>query len=304
MSSVKPTTVHTQGGAGFGGDLKAKRDINISNLGTRGLEAGSTPEHSSKTIIVDDILNMINYNMIRSSPAHVLRSLELIIDEFRNGKRANSAISSESLSTNEEEAWKQLRDELRSMGISQDALSRHQHLIMATLTEAINNEKRENNIYFDQDRERDLDEKEEMKGRPQSANGDSIDQMSQDGNPKSVPQVRVKQAKRAFWVPRFVYKAMKTNEKNSSQRLLGKQSLEGELDENELFQAAAKGDVDKIYLLVKNGADLNMKNREQDTLLVFGARYGHEFLVRVLLQVEVGYKYAQVTKMIAAKHLV
>ncbi|KAI7978644.1 hypothetical protein EIK77_006979 [Talaromyces pinophilus] len=179
------------------------------------------------------------------------------------------------------------------MGISQDALSRHQHLIMATLTEAINNEKRENNIYFDQDRERDLDEKEEMKGRPQSANGDSIDQMSQDGNPKSVPQVRVKQAKRAFWVPRFVYKAMKTNEKNSSQRLLGKQSLEGELDENELFQAAAKGDVDKIYLLVKNGADLNMKNREQDTLLVFGARYGHEFLVRVLLQVEVGYKYAQ-----------
>jgi hypothetical protein len=29
MSSVKPTTVHTQGGAGFGGDLKAKRDINI-----------------------------------------------------------------------------------------------------------------------------------------------------------------------------------------------------------------------------------------------------------------------------------
>jgi ankyrin repeat protein len=177
------------------------------------------------------------------------------------------------------------------MGISQDALSRHQHLIMATLTEAINNEKREDNIYFDQDRERDLDEKEEMKGRPQSANGDSIDQMSQDGNPKSVPQVRVKQAKRAFWVPRFVYKATKTNEKNSSQRLLGKQSLEGELDENELFQAAAKGDVDKIYLLVKNGADLNMKNREQDTLLVFGARYGHEFLVRVLLQVEVGYKY-------------
>ena len=49
-------------------------------------------------------------------------------------------------------------------------------------------------------------------------------------------------------MPRFVYKAMTTNEKNSSQRLLGKQSLEGELDENELFQAAAKGGVDKIYL--------------------------------------------------------
>ena len=63
---------------------------------------------------------------------------------------------------------------------------------MATLTEAINNEKREDDIYFDQDRERDLDEEEEMEGGPQSANGDSIDQLSQDGNPKSVPRVLVK----------------------------------------------------------------------------------------------------------------
>lgn len=101
----------------------------------------------------------------------------------------------------------------------------------------------------------------------------------------------MKQAKRASWVPRFVYKAMKTNEKDSSRRLLGKQSLEGELDESELFQAAAKGDVKMIYLLVKNGADLNMKSREQDTLLVFGAKYGHEYLVRVLLEDGVGYKY-------------
>jgi hypothetical protein len=38
------------------------------------------------------------------------------------------------------------------------------------------------------------------------------------------------------------------------------------LDENELFQAATEEDVDKSYLLKKNGADTNMKNREQDTL--------------------------------------
>ena len=70
---------------------------------------------------------------------------------------------------------------------------------------------------------------------------------------------------------------MKTNENDSSQRESGNPRLEGVLDENELFQAAAEEDVDKIYLLIKNGAHINMKNREPDTLLVVGAKYGHEF---------------------------
>lgn len=85
------------------------------------------------------------------------------------------------------------------MRISHEALFRHQHLIMVTLTEAIMNEKREDNIYFDLENiEGDLDDEEEMKVRPQSANGDSIDQMSQDGNPKSAPRVRGETSETSF----------------------------------------------------------------------------------------------------------
>lgn len=58
------------------------------------------------------------------------------MDEYRSGKRESSqmsALSTDSLSRDDKEAWRQLRKELESIGITPDIFNRNRHFILSTL---------------------------------------------------------------------------------------------------------------------------------------------------------------------------
>jgi hypothetical protein len=66
--------------------------------------------------------------------------LRTFIDELRTGKREGSVVSIQttgSLSADEKEAWRQLRKELESVGITPMAFAQNRAFIVATLQKAI-----------------------------------------------------------------------------------------------------------------------------------------------------------------------
>lgn len=141
---------------------------------------------------------------------HVLQQLEVFINEFRTGKRADSVISSDSLSITGKEAWRQLRRELRSVGISHETFSQHRNLIKATLEKATMNEQLWGDIDFDLQNIEDIEYlgHKGRQDRPQrsATNNDWNDQIPQEGNRRPL------RAKRPSWDPALIYKAKKTDE--------------------------------------------------------------------------------------------
>ncbi|OKP07451.1 hypothetical protein PENSUB_6040 [Penicillium subrubescens] len=82
------------------------------------------------------VLNFLNTRMLRSSHENVERMLEAFIGEIRSGKResaAMSCVSTASLTVDEKEAWRMLRKELQSIGITPGLFTQHRRLILSTL---------------------------------------------------------------------------------------------------------------------------------------------------------------------------
>jgi hypothetical protein len=66
--------------------------------------------------------------------------IKTFLDELRDGKRDGSVVSTQtmdSLSLDEKEAWRQLRKELESIGITPALFTQHQELIINTLRRAV-----------------------------------------------------------------------------------------------------------------------------------------------------------------------
>src|SRR5262249_27060917 len=71
----------------------------------------------------------------------IMEKLDTFIDEVRTGKREGSVVTNHttgSLSADEQEAWRQLRKELESVGITPALFNQHRELIIERLLKAIN----------------------------------------------------------------------------------------------------------------------------------------------------------------------
>jgi len=69
-----------------------------------------------------------------------MEKLDTFIDEVRTGKREGSVVTNHtvgSLSADEKEAWRQLRKELQSVGITPALFNQHRELIVERLLKAI-----------------------------------------------------------------------------------------------------------------------------------------------------------------------
>ncbi|KAJ5355100.1 uncharacterized protein N7496_012312 [Penicillium cataractarum] len=74
--------------------------------------------------------------MIRSSQETVVSMLKTYIKECQSGKRegaAMSCVSTGSLDADEKEAWRGLRKDLQSVGITPDLFQRHRPVILSTI---------------------------------------------------------------------------------------------------------------------------------------------------------------------------
>ncbi|KAJ5157783.1 uncharacterized protein N7482_008883 [Penicillium canariense] len=90
----------------------------------------------TKLLLYIQVLNVLNTNMIRSSHENVEHLLKTFISEIRSGKResaAMSCVSTGSLTLDEREAWRHLRKELQSIGITPDIFTQHRGFILTTL---------------------------------------------------------------------------------------------------------------------------------------------------------------------------
>src|SRR5205823_3653996 len=70
----------------------------------------------------------------------IMEKLDRFIDEVRTGKREESVVTNHttgSLSADEKEAWRRLRKELESVGISPALFNQHRELIIERLLKAI-----------------------------------------------------------------------------------------------------------------------------------------------------------------------
>ena len=84
--------------------------------------------------------------------------MRVFIDEIHSGRREGSVVSNDSLSMNGREAWRQLRKELESVGISHEALTQNRYFILSTLKKAISQEGLGEDINIDIQDMDDLDE--------------------------------------------------------------------------------------------------------------------------------------------------
>ena len=209
--------------------------------------------------------------------------LEVFIDEVRTGKREESVVSGDSLSMNGKEAWRQLRKELQSVGISHEAFSQNRGFIMTALKKAIMDEELGGDITLKFQDMDDLRQEEEIQGQFQN----SVDQVSQNRNPKSALPAWVK---RPSWMPTFIYKAIdRANDFTTEDLNMGNQSQREEMDDKggkALGEAARKGHESVVQSLIERGADVNWVDRDDDndlTALHKAAENGHDGVVRVLL---------------------
>src|SRR6266516_4347895 len=70
----------------------------------------------------------------------IIEKLDTFIDEVRTGKREGSVVTNHttsSLSADEKKAWRQLRKELESVGITPALFNQHRELIIERLLKAI-----------------------------------------------------------------------------------------------------------------------------------------------------------------------
>ncbi|KAF3391773.1 hypothetical protein F1880_007807, partial [Penicillium rolfsii] len=86
------------------------------------------------------VLNFLITRTLRSSHEHVQRMLEIFIGEVRGGKRkiaAISCVSAGSLTVDEKEAWRMVRKELQSIGITRYLFTQHRQLILKSLEDFV-----------------------------------------------------------------------------------------------------------------------------------------------------------------------
>ena len=196
--------------------------------------------------------------------------LKTFLDELQAGKRDGSVVSAQttgSLSADDKEAWRQLRKELESIGITPALFTQHHIFIVDTLCKAII--------------EKDL------------AGDISLDQLNM---PEAAPQ-------RSLTLNPNIEPASQSQQQLNQQRTNGEASTEIDAPRSKKVNAIAKllyritnsraallkpakiGDAIFVKQLLETGkADVDAKDRYGRTPLSWAAENGHEAVVKLLLE--------------------
>lgn len=206
----------------------------------------------------------------RCSQAHVEHMLKAFIAEVREGKRERSVISNDSLSMSGREAWRELRKELQSVGISHEIFVRNRRFIVKTLERALLDE---NFGEFNLDiRDMGDSDNDETNERPEAA----ADARASVGSAASALTA---------WVPKPNRIAKMLSKAISSEA--SPEDLEASNDPISttriLQNCAEKGNVDLIKKCLEKGADPNARNSARGTALTLAAAAGHAQVVQLLI---------------------
>ncbi|KAJ9656085.1 hypothetical protein H2201_008657 [Coniosporium apollinis] len=226
------------------------------------------------------MLNVFNSNSINSSQARIEQMLRTFIDEVRTGKREGSVVSTQttgSLSADEKEAWRQLRKELESVGITPMLFAQHRAFIVAMLQKAIIEEGLAGDIPYTYDSSDFLESGQEgfealsTPGVTSSAEpnakhtNEPLQQPIQDRiSSKKVPNIdSPKRSKNVGRMARLLFKI--TNSRTA------------------IVEAARSGDAILVERLLDKGAAMDSKDNYGWTPLLWAAEEGREAVVKLLL---------------------
>jgi Ankyrin repeats (3 copies) len=242
--------------------------------------------------------------------------LRTFIDELRTGKREGSVVSTQttgSLSADEKEAWRQLRKELESVGITPVAFTQNRAFIVATLQKAIIEEGLAGDIPCTYDSLDFLDSGQEAfealstpgvipSAEPNVKHTDEplqqlIQQPIQDRiSSNKVPNIdSPRRSKNVGRMARLLFKitnsktaiveAAKRGDAILVERLLDKGAAVDSKDQyggTALWEAARNGHEAVVKLLLDKGAAVDSKDEFGQTPLVWAAANGHEAVVKLL----------------------
>jgi len=231
--------------------------------------------------------------------------LKTFLDELQAGKRDGSVVSAQttgSLSADDKEAWRQLRKELESVGITPALFTQHRIFIVDTLCKAITEKDLAGDISLDQ-----LNMPESAPQRSLTSNpnvepaSQSLQQLNQQRtNGEESTKIDAPRSKKVNALAKLLYRITNSRAALLEAAKIGdaifvKQLLEtGKVDVNSednkygqtpLSRAAENGHEAVVKLLLKAGkADVNSKACDGQTPLSWAARNGHEAVVKLLLE--------------------
>jgi hypothetical protein len=195
--------------------------------------------------------------------------LKTFLDELRDGKRDGSVVSRHttgSLSLDEKEAWRQLRKELESVGISPTLFTQHRELIIDTLRKIIIEDGLGGDTGLDDLSTSKLDIQKSSTPQYNARFGQEPLQQpnSRLGGGTASPEVYTPRNRRLNVLTRLLYRI--TTSKTA------------------IVEAAGAGNVGLIRELLEKGIDVESKNRDGRTPLSWAAGNGLEAVVKLLLE--------------------
>lgn len=230
----------------------------------------------------------------RASQDHVAKTTKAFIEQVRSGKRENSVISTQTLSIDNKEAWKQLRRELQDAGINGESFAQNLDLIIVILKET------------------------EFGGRLSDADGVTPEMITATYDRISYEQVKdmadLATNVASTWVGTLTEYAYSSQWKvlpgqmgNRFSKAIGNRkdfvscAEDGDVTsvlyhlkrganinatsagESALSRAAANGHKEIVLLLFAKGADLDAANSEGESAFVQAAKNGRKQVVEILL---------------------
>ncbi|MCJ1267062.1 hypothetical protein MMC22_006947 [Lobaria immixta] len=218
---------------------------------------------------------------INASQVTVQKKLDTFLQEFRDGKREGSVISTQtvdSLSMDDRQVWRAIRKDLEDIGISVTAFDANKDFIMNWLKRAIESEAFE----------------EETAEEDESSSlflEDDLDQSFE--NPEPDDTIPYQPSKDVGNDPSLTSSSagLQALEISSRARIQRRRPPRAVALVNWLFrynknliQATESGDEVEVWQALEKGADINTKNGKGLTPLFLAASTGNEALLRLLLE--------------------
>ncbi|KAI9666476.1 MAG: hypothetical protein M1821_004412 [Bathelium mastoideum] len=231
-------------------------------------------------------LNMVYSRLIHSSTTVIMQKLETFIDKAGKRKSIVTNRTTGSLSADDKEAWRQLRKELESVGITPALFSQHRELIIERLLKAIEDgdlvECSEEDLPEDTGDLVEYSEEELPEDTGEQLSGTS--QRSIENHlTTAIPAFRL--------TPIIDIENTKTSTTSSSaprlvqrRRWIPTSLFRRAHDNASLLAAVEQGDADLVQYLLQKGAKADLANDNGTTPLLLAAKLGHEAIVRKLLE--------------------
>ena len=231
--------------------------------------------------------------------------LKKFLGELQAGKRDGSVVYAQttgSLSTDDKEAWRQLRKELESVGITPALFTQHRILIVDTLYKAIIEKDLAGDISLDQPNMPEAAPQRSLTSNPNlEPASQSLQQLNQQRtNGEVSTKTDAPRSKKVNAIAKLLYRitgsrAALLKSAKIGDAIVVKQLLEtGKVDVNSkeimsgqtpLSWAAMNGHEDVVKLLLETGkVDVDSKDYGHHTPLSLAARNGHEAVVKLLLE--------------------